>query len=135
MRMAYLRGISNSGRADEKAGLPVESAPNAMMIENQEGKIILVDPKLNGRYDRQVAIDYVSCCCCASKLLPSGWDLATIQTDQLGYFVQEVLPTVALRYLSRLAVRLIDFGRAEKRCRVLVDAAPCSVMTRVNFCG
>src|SRR5713101_6661951 len=43
MFTAHLRDISDRKRAEERFRLAVESAPNAMVMANQEGKIILVN--------------------------------------------------------------------------------------------
>src|SRR5713101_2785134 len=59
MFTAHLRDITERKRAEERFRLAVESAPNAMVMANQEGKIILVNvqtEKLFG-YDRDELIE------------------------------------------------------------------------------
>jgi len=84
MFTAYLRDVTDRKRADEKFRLAVESAPNAMVMVNQDGKIVLVNSqteKLFG-YHRDELIGQA-----VDMLVPSKFRDAHPQ-DCAGFFAQ-----------------------------------------------
>jgi protein-histidine pros-kinase len=79
---AYVRDISDRQRAEERFRLAVESAPNAVVMVNQDGKIILVNSqteKLFG-YHRDELIGKA-----VDILVPSGFRDAHPQ-QRSGFF-------------------------------------------------
>src|SRR5947209_6142071 len=50
MFTAYLRDVTDRKRANEKFRLAVESAPNAMVMVNQDGKIVLVNSETEKQF-------------------------------------------------------------------------------------